>query len=192
MGLFKSKAEKERERKLEVRKAISKMEKRIADLEKQEPYYIEQAKIGIREGLPQQVELAKSALRQTISEKKRTYMMLLNARIIYQMKETAVSTKGFLEAVQTISKSISANTAGVDMSKVRSGLAEAMDKVSDQTEELEEMLEESQEDILSEAQKGSKTTDADLDAMIYGEAEAQSKEQDADLDSALESLKKYL
>ena len=192
MGLFKSKEEKERERKMEVRRAIAKMEKRIADLERDEAYYIEQAKICIKEDLPERLALTKNALRDAITNKKRTYMMLLNTRVLNQMKESAASTKGFLETVQTISKSIAVNISGVDMRKIQSGLSTAMEQVASRTEELEELLEESQDTFSSQAVKNSTTTDADLEAMIYGEAESAATASDTELDSSIESLKKFL
>ena len=192
MGLFKSKEEKERERKMEVRRAIAKMEKRIADLERDEAYYIEQAKICIKQDLPEQLTLTKNALRDTITNKKRTYMMLLNTRVLNQMKESAASTRGFLETVQTISKSIAVNISGVDMRKIQTGLSNAMEQVNSRTEELEELLAESQDTYNTQAVKNSTTTDEDLEAMIYGEAQSSAQTTDAELDTSIESLKKFL
>ena len=91
MGLFKSKAEKEQERKMLVKKSMRELEKRIVKLKEQEGKYIQAAQLAIREQLPDQEKLAKEALKMTISERKRTYKMLLNAQIISQMKENNIS-----------------------------------------------------------------------------------------------------
>ena len=141
MGLFKSKAQKEQERKMLVKQSMKELEKRITKLKAQEGKYIEMAKIAQREELPDQIKLAEEALRMTISERKRTYKMLLNSQIISQMKDMTSMTNEFLSAIQVISKDIAHGTTA-DMSKISGELRLAMDKVSEQTEQLSDMLEE--------------------------------------------------
>ena len=63
LNLFKSKAEKERERRMAVNKAMNELEKRIKKLENQEQVYINAARTAMREALPEQIELAKKALK---------------------------------------------------------------------------------------------------------------------------------
>lgn len=189
MGLFKSKEEKERERRMLVRRSMKELETRIKKLKLQEEKYIKAAQVAIKEELPDQVKLAKQALRMTIAERKRTYKMLLNAEIISQMKDTTAMTKDFLQAVHVISKDI-AGSASADMSKLSNELRAAMDKVSAQTEDLEEMLENSSEDFDDMNTESSMITDDEIDRMIYGagtEATA-----DSLIDSELEQLKNQL
>ena len=59
MGLFKTKAEKEQERKMLVKKSMRELEKRINKLKEQEGKYIQAAQIAIREQLPDQENLQK-------------------------------------------------------------------------------------------------------------------------------------
>ena len=73
--------------------------------------------------------LAKNALKMTVTERKRTYRMLLQARIISQMKDMNAMTNEFLKAVQVISKDIAAS-AGLDIAKITGDLKFAMDKFS--------------------------------------------------------------
>ena len=87
MKLFKSKAEKEQERKMLVRQSMRELEKRIQKLEAQQKNYIADARKAREEGLPDMELLAKNALKMTVTERKRTYRMLLQARIISQMKD---------------------------------------------------------------------------------------------------------
>ncbi len=191
MKLFKSKAEKEQERRLLVKRSMKELEKRIAKLNQQEQVYINAAKIAMREGLPEQIKLAKEALKMTVSERKRTYKMLLNAQIISQMKDMSAMTSEFLKAIQIISKDI-AGSANADMNKLSAELKLAMDRVGEQTETLNDMLEESQDELTGFSSSSQLASDDEIDKLIYGEGGAPSDAPiDADL-AELEALKKQL
>lgn len=192
MGLFKSKAQKEQERKMLVKKSMRELERRIAKLKEQEGKYIQAAKIAIREQLPDQEKLAKEALKMTISEKKRTYKMLLNAQIISQMKDMSAMTGEFLKAIHVISKDIAGSTTA-DMSKLSSDLKLAMDKVSMQTDSLSDMLEDSQDELTEFSASSSLVSDAEVDSMIYGNGNATaSVGGEISIDDELEAIKRQL
>ena len=187
--LFKSKAEKEQERRMLVKKSMRELEKRINNLQQQEEVYVNAAKVAIKEGLPEQVKLAKEALKLTISERKRTYKMLLNAQIISQMKDMMQMTGEFLEAIRVISKDI-AGTTTQDVSKLSGELKMAMEKVSDQTEDLNEMLEDSQDDITDFSTESKLVADEEVDKIIYGSPSSEGDQ--VAIDAELEALKKQL
>ena len=151
-----------------VKRSLKELEKRIAKLKEQEQVYINAARVAIREELPDQIKLATEALKMTKSEEKRTYKMLLNAQIISQMKDMTAMTNEFLGAIQVISKDI-ANTTTADMSKLTSELRMAMDKVSEQTENLGEMLEESQDTVSDFTATSNIVSDDEINALIYGQ-----------------------
>ncbi len=167
MKLFKSKAEKEQERKMLVRQSMRELEKRIQKLEAQQKNYIADARKAREEGLPDMELLAKNALKMTVTERKRTYRMLLQARIISQMKDMNAMTNEFLKAVQVISKDIAAS-AGLDIAKITGDLKFAMDKVTMQTENLNDMLENSQDEVGEFSEDNSVISDEEIDKMIYG------------------------
>ncbi len=187
MGIFKSKAEKEQERKMAVRRSMKELEKRIRKLKDQEKVYINAAQVAEREGLPDQLKLAKEALKMTISERKRTYKMLLNAQIMSQMKDMSAMTNEFLNAIHIISKDI-ADTTSADMNKLTRELRTAMDKVSEQTESLEDLLEDSQDDVGELSDESALVTDDEIDKLIYGG----SSDETGDIDADLEKLRKQL
>lgn len=187
--LFKSKAEKEQERRMVVKRSMRELEKRINKLQQQEEVYVNAAKVAIKEGLPEQVKLAKEALKLTISERKRTYKMLLNAQIISQMKDMTQMTGEFLEAIRVISKDI-AGTTTQDVSKLSGELKMAMEKVSDQTENLNEMLADSQDDITDFSTETKLVADEEVDKIIYGSPSAEGDQ--VAIDAELEALKKQL
>jgi len=167
MGLFKSKAEKEMERKMLVKQSMKELEKRIRKLKEQEGVYIRAAKMAQDENLPEQIKLAKDALKMTISERKRTMKMLLNAQIISQMRDMSAMTGEFLKAVHNISVSIE-GTASKDVNKISMELKRAMNKVENQTDNLADMLEESQDDVGSFSDETASISDEEIDQLVYG------------------------
>lgn len=201
MGLFKTKAQREQERKMLVKQSMKELEKRIQKLRAQEGKYIEAAKIAMREELPDQIKLAEEALRMTISERKRTYKMLLNAQIISQMKDMTSMTNEFLSAIHVISKDIAHGTTA-DMSKLTGELRLAMDRVAEQTENLSDMLEDSQESVSDFSTDSSLVSDDEIKSRIYGAASAaagagasassDASLSDASIDAELEALKKLM
>lgn len=188
-NLFKSKAEKERERRMAVNKAMNQLERRIKKLEDQEQVYINAAKVAMREALPEQIELAKKALKLTIGEKKRTFAMLVNLRIVSQMKEMSAMTTDFVHALGDIGKSIAANTTE-DMSKFVNEIQEAMEKVTAQTEEVIEVLESNQNEVGIFADKISNVDDTEIDNKIYGKS--QSGMSNDEIEKKLASLREEI
>ncbi len=188
-NLFKSKAEKERERRMAVNKAMNQLERRIKKLEDQEQVYINAAKVAMREALPEQIELAKKALKLTIGEKKRTFAMLVNLRIVSQMKEMSAMTTDFVHALGDIGKSIAANTTE-DMSKFVNEIQEAMEKVTAQTEEVIEVLESNQNEVGVFADKISNVDDTEIDNKIYGKS--QSGMSNDEIEKKLASLREEI
>lgn len=188
-NLFKSKAEKERERRMAVNKAMNQLERRIKKLEDQEQVYINAAKVAMREALPEQIELAKKALKLTIGEKKRTFAMLVNLRIVSQMKEMSAMKTDFVHALGDIGKSIAANTTE-DMSKFVNEIQEAMEKVTAQTEEVIEVLESNQNEVGVFADKISNVDDTEIDNKIYGKS--QSGMSNDEIEKKLASLREEI
>lgn len=189
MGLFKTKAEKEQQRRMLVKQSMKELEKRIRKLKEQEGVYIRAAKVAQEENLPQQIKLAKDGLKLTISERKRTLQMLLNAQIIAQMRDMSAMTGEFLKAVHNISKSI-AGTSSQDVNKISAELKIAMGKVENQTENLADMLEDSQDDLSDSAEGMSAISDDEIDQLIYGTGGAQTA--DVSIDQELLALQQEL
>jgi methyl-accepting chemotaxis protein len=185
MGLFKSKAKKEQERRMLVKKSMKELEKRIVKLKEQEAFYINAAREAIKEELPDQIKLAEEALKLTVSERKRTYKMYLNAKIISQMKDMTAMTNEFLGAIHIISKDIAHGTTA-DISKLSTELRTAMDHVTQQTEGLSEMLEDSQDTLTDFSSGTSLVSDENINQMIYGNS--QSTSSDADIDAEMKKL----
>ena len=192
MGLFKSKEEKLAERKALVKQSMKELEKRIRKLKEQEAVYIRAAKVAQQENLPEQIALAKNALKMTVSERKRTYKMLLNAQIISQMSEMSTMTGEFLKAVHNISSGI-AGPSSKDFRKITAELKAAMGKVENQTENLTDMLEDSQDEVSDYTEGTSYTvSDDEIDQLIYGNTAPQAQGAGQNIDAELFALQQEL
>ncbi len=191
MALFKTKEEKEQERRMLVKQSMKELEKRIRKLKEQEANYIKAAQVAQRENLPRQIQLAKDALKMTVSERKRTMEMLLNAQIISQMRDMSAMTGEFLKAVHNISKSI-AGTTSQDVNKISAELKMAMNKVENQTENLADMLENAQDDMGDYSENISSISDDEIDQMIYGVGGTPAAGAEISLDDELLALQREL
>lgn len=192
MALFKSKEQKEMERKQAIKRAMNDLEKRIKKLEAQKIVYINAAKDAIKEELPEQIALAKNALKLTEAERKRTKQMLLNTQVISQLRDMTAMTTEFLGTVKVISKSIAQGTSA-DVNKIGVDLAAAMEKVGMQTDALEDMLEESQSAVVDNNLSGDAlVSDDEIEQMIYGTGAVAGAAGDSALDAELEALKNNL
>ena len=117
MGIFKSKAEKDFERKQKIKQQIRDFERRIIKLEEQIKKHIESAREAVRENLPEQVALTKAALTRTIQERKMTIRMKINFDVFNQLKDQAEANKMFLKSIKLLSEQMEAATS-VDAQKV--------------------------------------------------------------------------
>ena len=173
MGLFKSKEEKERERNMAIKKSMRELEKHIIELEKGEKVFADAVRIAQEQNLPQQIEKARQGLKEALTEKKRTYMMLLDARMMIQRRDMMARQKTFLGAVKTITKSIFSSMKGVNISKIAAGLDEAIEGAVAQTEEFDEMIDQT----LTSGDFSSETyeiSDEEIDKALYGAGGVQS------------------
>lgn len=190
---FKSKEEKAAERREAVKKSMRELQKRIRELEKSQSKYVESAKIAIREDLPDQLALARQALKATILERKRTYRMLLNAEIISQMKDMNNMTKEFVGAMAMLAdEMIGVNMGGMSkmMQEVKSKMAVAVERTSELTDELEDVLADN-EDAILESNSDRDALDDAVDDILFGTANVKSASSD-EIDSKLKELNEQI
>ena len=167
MKLFKSKEERERERNMAIKKAMRDLEKHIAELEKGEQVFKRAVKMAQEQNIPEEVAKAKQGLKESLTEKKRAYIMLIDAQIMIQRRNMMSRQKSFLGAVQTITKSIFASMKGVNVSKISAGFEEAIEGAIAQTEQFDSMIDET----LSSGDFSSNTyevSDEEVDKVLFG------------------------
>ena len=191
MGLFKSKVEKEQERKMKVKRAIREFQKRIEKLKAAEAKYIKLAEIAVRENIPQMLDGVKKGIQMTRTEIKRTYSMLIQTELISQMKEMTDSTGDFFETVRMVSQAVEGVSAA-DMRKLTKDLNVAMEKIGETSEVLDEVMTETSEAVGEFTDDHGLESDTVVSEAIYSQL-GLDKPTDAAADGSdfnLEELKK--
>ena len=193
MGLFKSKAEKEFEKKMVVKKTINSMNKQISTLEEQKNIFVEKAKEAKKKGLEAQYNLALSGYRMTYAQQKKAQEMLLNFEITSQMKDMTMMTSEFLKGMSLLSREMSKLADSKQFSKVQKEFEIAMNSVEEQSSQMEVFL-ESAETTFDAAASSEKQniSDEDFEKMIDEETAQDVGGEDAELDRQMEELKKKI
>lgn len=184
--MFKSKEQKELEKKMALKKTMNAMTKQIKKLDEQKDMFIKQGKEAIKKGLQQQVNLALSGLRMTLSQKKKVESMLLNLKITSQMKDVMAMTSEFLKAMTDVSKEMNKLTSEKEFNQLSKTFEKAMQGVSMQTERLDSFLENSDDSYENVSQDPNDIKDDEVKALLFdGDA-------DDNVDESFEAFKKSL
>lgn len=190
MGLGKSIEEKEIERKLEERKALSKIERRIVELEESGKRQINNIKEADRDGLIEQAKLARATYKMTLGERGRTIGMYIEMQSFINLRAMAVSTENFVKTMSALSKEIAANSP-TKVNKVIREIQKAMYKVTEQTEAVMAVLDENQSNFsfLSDS-IAVNITDEEIERRVYGTSN--NELNDAALDEKLARLRQEI
>ena len=193
MGIFKSKAEKDFERKQKIKQQIRDFERRIIKLEEQIKKHIESAREAVRENLPEQVALTKAALTRTIQERKMTIRMKINFDVFNQLKDQAEANKMFLKSIKLLSEQMEAATS-VDAQKVFAKFYMEVEKANDMIEEIQDQLDTQEDKYKKQDLTDIKVTDSEIDNLIFGNAPTTSTkvEEKDPLEAKLEELKQKI
>ena len=118
MAWFKSKQQKEIEKKMLIKRTINTMNKQINRLEDQKQVFIDAAKRAKLKGLDAQFNLALSGYKMTVQQQKRAQEMLLNFEITAQMKDVTMMTSEFLRGMSDISKEMTKLADAKEFAKI--------------------------------------------------------------------------
>ena len=167
MVIFKSKQQKEIEKKMLVKRTINSMNKQINKLEDQKQVFIESAKRAKEKDLEAQFQLALSGYKMTVQQQRRAQEMLLNFEITAQMKDVTMMTSEFLRGMSEISKEMTKLADAKEFAKIQAQFEEAMVAVETQTDQMDNFMEMSQETFYNAGKdKSGKTTDAEIEKFI--------------------------
>lgn len=189
MGLFKSKAQKEFEKKAVIRKTLNTIQKQINQLEQQKKVYIDAARRAKKLGLKAQYDLAVTGLRMTMAQQKRAQEMQLNYELFSQMKDMTAMTSDFLAGLSLLSKEMTKLTDQKEFAKVQQQFQKAMQGAQIQTEQMETYLDMSQAEFDAGISDPDTISDAEIDSLL-DEQSASEEMEDMDLDAEIEALKK--
>ena len=191
MGLFKSKAQKELEKRTVIRKTLNSIQKQINQLEQQKKVYIEAAKRAKKLGLKPQYDLAVTGLRMTMAQQKRAQEMQLNYEIFSQLKDMTAMTGDFLAGLSVLSKEMTKLTDQKEFAKVQQQFQKAMQGAQIQTEQMETYLDMSQAEFDAGVTDPDTITDAEINSLLDEQGERDELEN-IDLDAEIEALQKKL
>ena len=193
MGLFKSKQQKEIEKKMLVKRTINTMNKQINRLEEQKKVFIEAAKKAKLQDLDAQFNLALSGYKMTVQQQRRAQEMLLNFEITAQMKDVTMMTSEFLRGMSDISKEMTKLADAKEFAKIQAQFEEAMVAVETQTDQMDNFMEMSQETFYNAGKdkKGAEMTDSEFAKFIEEQASLDSLSSES-IDKEMEELRKKI
>lgn len=190
MGLFKSREEKEFEKKRLIKRTVYNMNKQIDALEEQKKVFVQKAVEAKKNGLEAQYNLALTGYKMTLLQQKRAQEMLLNFEITSQMKDMTMMTKQFLGGMSVLSKEMAKLADEKEFIEVQKQFEIAMGKAEKQAEQMDIFMETSQDSFASAAKVGN-TDDAEIEKMIENQAGAGEFSDEA-IDKELEELRKKI
>ena len=189
---IKSKAEKELEKKMLVKRTINTMNKQINRLEDQKQVFIDAAKRAKEKDLDAQYNLALSGYKMTVQQQRRAQEMLLNFEITAQMKDVTMMTSDFLRGMSEISKEMTKLADAKEFAKIQAQFEQAMVAVETQTDQMDNFMEMSQETFYNAGRdKSGKMTDAEFEKFIEEQAGLDTLSDDK-INSEIEELKKKI
>ena len=192
MGLFKSKQQKELEKKMLVKRTINTMNKQINRLEDQKQVFIDAAKRAKEKDLDAQYNLALSGYKMTVQQQRRAQEMLLNFEITAQMKDVTMMTSDFLRGMSEISKEMTKLADAKEFAKIQAQFEQAMVAVETQTDQMDNFMEMSQETFYNAGKdKSGKMTDQEFEKFIEEQAGLDTLSDDK-INSEIEELKKKI
>lgn len=193
MALFKTKQQKEIEKKMLVKRTINSMNKQIARLEDQKKVFIDAAKTAKQKNLEAQFNLALSGYKMTAVQQKRAQEMLLNFEITAQMRDVTMMTTEFLRSMSTISKEMTKLADAKEFAKIQQQFEEAITAVETQTDQMDSFMEMSQESFkqAGKSKSSDDMTDAEFEKFIMEQASLDEL-QSEDIDKQLEEIRKKI
>lgn len=193
MGIFKSKQQKEIEKKMLIKRTINTMNKQINRLEDQKQVFIDAAKRAKLKGLDAQFNLALSGYKMTVQQQKRAQEMLLNFEITAQMKDVTMMTSEFLRGMSDISQEMTKLADAKEFAKIQAQFEEAMLAVETQTDQMDNFMEMSQETFYNAGKdkSGKDMTDAELEKFIMEQA-SQDELSSENIDKEMEEVRKKI
>ena len=186
--MFKSKSQKELEMKMALKKTVREMERQIKKLDEQKEAFIKEGKQAYEKGLKQQFSLAVSGLRITLGQKKKVESMLLNLRITAQLKDISQMTVDFLGQMKAVSREMIKLTNEKAFQKVAVDFEFAMDKFSNQAEQMETFLEDSDASFKDTMVDQNEIKDEEVISLIFDELQATGEVKDASFEAFKNSI----
>lgn len=172
MGLFESAAARERRRRIQIRKAMTFINKEIANCRQHTKGYVEKAKRAKQIGDREQLEKFRLAWRRTVNMQNQLERQLLGIEGMVQLKNQAEASSKFAGAMNAISKSIADLFGKIDFARTQASLAQAREQAQALEEEMNLLLDETTENIYDytgETSREAVVTDEEFERLVEDE-----------------------
>lgn len=184
-----SKASREYKRKMEIRKTLQGLKRHVLNLSKQKEMYIAKAKEAKLKGAQSSYSIARSGLKTTLLQLKKTEEMVLNIELISQYKDFAKMSGGFVKNLQGISKELQKEVGKMNFAKAEKLFDSAMNAADMANEQMEGLL-NNNSDTFASMSSNADVSDAEIDALIGSEVISEETNIDDKIQSMLNGTKK--
>jgi len=193
MALFKSKEERRIERTIQIQKTLGMFTGQIKKLRKQEDAYIAAAREARRVGAPQQLELARKALKATMAQRRRLDQQLLTLKIAVQMKEQTETHAEFAKALTGVSKTIADMFGSADLVKTQKDFEMAMARAQSMEQRVDLFLTSASGGMFGEPMGEEEVvSDTEIDRLVEAEAAQHERSADVEIDKGLKAIEDEL
>ncbi len=184
-----NKAAKEMKQKLAIRQTQNSIKKYIDYLTARQDKYLQLAKSSKEKGATNQYALALNGLKACMIQKKKAEEMMLNIELACQMRDLTQMTSMFLGTLQNVSKDMIKTTKSMDFAKVITNFETAMANVENSTEQLDVLLDASNNSYES---LFSGKDDKDLNNLVNDNINSESNKIDDDIEKDLKEIEKMI
>lgn len=167
--MFKSKADKEFDKKMAIKKTLNEFDRQVKKLESQKTVFIDQGKEALNKGLTQQFNLALQGLKMTLLQQKKVQAMSLNLKLITQMKDITMMTNEFLKTMSNVSKDMIKLTNEKQFSDINKQFETAMRGVQQQADSLEVFMENTEQAYEENTVDPDSINDEELKKLFFGD-----------------------
>lgn len=166
MNLFKSQAQRQLERDMDIRRGIQVIRRNLRNLEKSVAEYRAKAVRAKQIEAGDQLRVLKDAIRRSLAQMRLQERQLLAVETALQMKTQAEATQQFVVSMQAVSKSIAVSFGGADMSHTLGEYEKALVQARDMEERMNLFLDTSADLLAIDASADGLVGADEIDRMI--------------------------
>lgn len=186
MNLFKSQAQRQLERDMDIRRGIQSIRRNLRNLEKSVADYRAKAVRAKQIESGEQLRVLKDAIRRSLAQMRLQERQLLAVETALQMKSQAEATQQFVVSMQAVSKSIAASFGGADLGRTLGDYEKALAQARDMEERMNLFLDTSADLMAAEGSADDLVSAGEIDRMIDDDlAASESCRLDARIDAEL-------
>ena len=186
MNLFKSKAQRQMDREIEIRRGIQTLRRNLRNLDKNIADYRAKAVRAKQISADDQLKVLKEAIRRSLAQVRLQERQLLAIETATQMKTQAESMEQFASSMQAVSQSIAASFGGTDLTHTLANYERAMSQAKDMEERMNLFLDMSSDVMGSEGAGDAMVSMDEIDRLIDDDmSQAETRRMDERIDSEL-------